>query len=104
MSGPEHIETTDVLVVGCGPIGAVFSALLGKLSIRNVVLEKEKEITSDPRAITIDEDAIRVLQELGLHNKVYTEIGTCRISCLTNCKSRFCANKFRHWGFPFCQW
>ncbi|KAF9883713.1 hypothetical protein FE257_003051 [Aspergillus nanangensis] len=70
-------ETTDVIICGCGPTGAALSAYLGQMGIPNVVLEKEKDITTDPRGIALDEDGIRVLQGVGLYDSIYTEIGTC---------------------------
>lgn len=69
------METTDVIICGCGPTGAMLSGLLGRMSVRNVVLEKEKEIVTDPRGIALDEEGIRLLQELGLYEKVHAEIG-----------------------------
>jgi 2-polyprenyl-6-methoxyphenol hydroxylase-like FAD-dependent oxidoreductase len=77
MVSKETWETTDVLIVGCGPTGALLTALLGNFGIRNIVLEKEPGITEDPRGITLDEDGIRLLQEVGLYDKIYTEIGAC---------------------------
>lgn len=71
----EEVEATDVIICGCGPTGALLSAYLGQMSIPNVVLEKEKEIVTDPRGIALDEDGIRLLQGLGLYDKVHTEIG-----------------------------
>ena len=73
-------ETTDVVIVGCGPTGALLSALLGDFGINNIVLEKQPGITDDPRGITLDEDAIRLLQNLGLYDKIYTEIGSRKSS------------------------
>lgn len=73
----DDIETTEVVIIGCGPTGALLSALLGKFGIKNIVLEKESDITNDPRGITLDEDGIRFLQEVGIYDKVYTEIGSC---------------------------
>ncbi|CEJ57460.1 hypothetical protein PMG11_06152 [Penicillium brasilianum] len=70
-------ETTDVVICGCGPTGAMLSAYLGQMSIPNIVLEKGAEITTDPRGIALDEDGIRLLQGAGLYPSVYTEIGTC---------------------------
>jgi hypothetical protein len=72
----ENLETTEVVVVGCGPTGALLTALLGNFGIENVVLEKQPHITEDPRGITLDKDGIRYLQSLGLYDKVYTEIGS----------------------------
>jgi 2-polyprenyl-6-methoxyphenol hydroxylase-like FAD-dependent oxidoreductase len=75
MSEDKDWETTDVVVVGCGPTGALLSTLLGDYGIKNVVLELQPDINEDPRGITIDEDCIRFLQGLGLYDKIYTEIG-----------------------------
>ncbi|KAJ5593870.1 monooxygenase [Penicillium hispanicum] len=73
----EEWETTDVLICGCGPTGAMLSGYLGKLGIKNVVLEKEAEITTDPRGIALDDDGIRLVQGLGLYEHIFTDIGTC---------------------------
>lgn len=73
-------ETTDVIVVGCGPTGALLTALLAGFAVPNVVLEKEALITEDPRGIALDEDGIRLLQAVGLYDKVYSEIGSCELT------------------------
>ena len=73
-------ETTDVLICGCGPTGAMLSAYLGRAGIHNIVLEKETGITEDPRGIALDEDAIRLVQGLGLYENIFKDIGTCRFS------------------------
>lgn len=72
-------ETTDILICGCGPTGAMLSAYLGQMNIPHVVLEREIDITTDPRGIALDEDGIRALQGLGLYRSIYTDIGTCKI-------------------------
>ena len=48
MTVTEEWETTDILICGCGPTGAMLSGYLGKLGVRNIVLEKEAAITTDP--------------------------------------------------------
>ena len=55
---PSEFETTDVIVCGCGPTGALLSAHLGRRGIRTIILEKEADITTDPRGIALDEDGI----------------------------------------------
>jgi 2-polyprenyl-6-methoxyphenol hydroxylase-like FAD-dependent oxidoreductase len=77
MAATKNCETTDVVIVGCGPTGALLTALLGAFDIPNVVLEREADITEDPRGIALDEDGIRLLQAVGIYDKVYTEIGSC---------------------------
>ncbi|GAB1201258.1 hypothetical protein APSETT444_010648 [Aspergillus pseudonomiae] len=76
MSDLEY-ETTDVVICGCGPTGAMLSGYLGQLGVPNIVLEKDTDITTDPRGIALDEDGIRLLQGLGLYSSIYTEIGNC---------------------------
>jgi 2-polyprenyl-6-methoxyphenol hydroxylase-like FAD-dependent oxidoreductase len=75
-------EETGVIICGGGPTGAVLSALLGRMNIPNIVLEKEREITTDPRGIALDEDGIRILQSIGLYDRIYTEIGSCTTSIM----------------------
>ncbi|PYH95482.1 monooxygenase [Aspergillus ellipticus CBS 707.79] len=77
MGSQQLPETTDVIICGCGPTGALLSAYLGRMGVPNVVLEKEPAITTDPRGIALDDDGIRFLQGLGLYDRIYTKIGTC---------------------------
>jgi 2-polyprenyl-6-methoxyphenol hydroxylase-like FAD-dependent oxidoreductase len=82
MSAPDAspIQETGVIICGGGPTGTVLSVLLGLMNIPNIVLEREKEITTDPRGIALDEDGIRILQSVGIYDRIYSEIGTCRFS------------------------
>ncbi|KAL2835877.1 hypothetical protein BJY01DRAFT_252315 [Aspergillus pseudoustus] len=73
----DRYETTDVVICGCGPTGAMLSGYLSRMSVKHVVLEKEGGITTDPRGIALDEDGIRLLQGIGIYKSVYSEIGTC---------------------------
>jgi 3-(3-hydroxy-phenyl)propionate hydroxylase len=59
-------ESVDVLIVGCGPTGAVLAALLGDRGIRTLVVEESKEIYPLPRAAHFDHEIMRLLQQLGL--------------------------------------
>ncbi|KAI9712045.1 MAG: hypothetical protein M1820_001754 [Bogoriella megaspora] len=71
------METTSVIICGCGPTGATLSGYLALYGVPNIVLERDRDIAVDPRGIALDEDGIRLLQGLGLYDKVYTEIGHC---------------------------
>ncbi|KAE8156377.1 hypothetical protein BDV40DRAFT_281295 [Aspergillus tamarii] len=73
----KDLETTDVVICGCGPTGAMLSAYLGQMSVPNVVLEREADITTDPRGIALDEDGIRFIQGVGIYDSVFNEIGSC---------------------------
>jgi len=70
-----EVDTFDVIICGCGPTGALLSANLSRLGVKNVVLEREADITTDPRGIALDEDGIRILQGVGIYDKLYTDVG-----------------------------
>ena len=73
-------EQTGVIICGGGPTGVLLSALLGQAQVPNVVLERDEKIATDPRGIVLDEDGIRILQSLGVYDKIFTEIGSCKSS------------------------
>ena len=70
-----EMEYTDVVICGCGPTGALLSAILGLYGVKNIVLERELRVTEDPRGIALDEDGIRCLQAVGLYDKIFSQIG-----------------------------
>lgn len=70
-----EVENAEVVICGCGPTGAMLSAYLGQRGIKNTVLERELEITQDPRGIALDEDGIRLLQGLGIYDDIFSKIG-----------------------------
>ncbi len=59
----EHFE---VVVVGLGPVGAAVANLLGEYGVRTLVVDKERAVNQAPRAIALDNEALRVLQLAGL--------------------------------------
>ncbi|WP_298376363.1 bifunctional 3-(3-hydroxy-phenyl)propionate/3-hydroxycinnamic acid hydroxylase [uncultured Bradyrhizobium sp.] len=56
----------DVAIVGLGPVGAIFANLLAKAGLSVGVVERAADIYDKPRAITLDHEALRVLQAIGL--------------------------------------
>lgn len=56
----------DVLVVGYGPVGAAVACLLGKYGLRALVIDRSPDILQMPRAIALDNEALRILQMAGL--------------------------------------
>ncbi|WP_158263177.1 bifunctional 3-(3-hydroxy-phenyl)propionate/3-hydroxycinnamic acid hydroxylase [Amycolatopsis sp. CA-128772] len=63
-------ESYDVLIVGYGPAGMVLSALLGSRGHRVGVIERYAGLYNLPRAATFDDDAMRLLQKLGIAERV----------------------------------
>ena len=64
------MTTYDVLIVGFGPAGAVAACLLGQAGLRVLVVEKQAEVWPKPRAIAIDHEILRVLQNVGVADQV----------------------------------
>ena len=56
----------DVLVIGYGPVGAAIANLLGRYGVRVLAIDKATDIFMAPRAIALDNEALRVLQLAGL--------------------------------------
>jgi 3-(3-hydroxy-phenyl)propionate hydroxylase len=63
---PARSSSTEVAIVGFGPVGAVLAGLLGQRGIDVVVVEREWDVYGLPRAAHIDHTGLRTLQELGL--------------------------------------
>lgn len=64
------MQDADVLVAGYGPSGATIAALLGRRGWRVVVVEQAAAIYDKPRAITADQEALRIFQEIGIADEV----------------------------------
>ncbi|WP_433875205.1 bifunctional 3-(3-hydroxy-phenyl)propionate/3-hydroxycinnamic acid hydroxylase [Sinomonas atrocyanea] len=61
---------TDVVIIGAGPVGLTLANLLGLRGIDVVLLEAGHELIDYPRAVGIDDEAMRVMQGIGLVEKV----------------------------------
>ncbi|SEM21771.1 3-(3-hydroxy-phenyl)propionate hydroxylase [Pseudomonas sp. NFIX51] len=64
----------DVLVIGNGPVGATIAALLGRYGVTTLVVDKLHEIVLMPRAIALDNEALRILQLAGLSEEAFEKI------------------------------
>ncbi|MHA3051594.1 bifunctional 3-(3-hydroxy-phenyl)propionate/3-hydroxycinnamic acid hydroxylase [Acinetobacter sp. ANC 4640] len=60
----------QVAILGAGPVGLTIANYLSKQGISVVVVEKLDSLIDYPRAIGIDDEALRTIQSLGLINKV----------------------------------
>ena len=63
-----HSETVsaDVAIIGAGPVGLMIANYLGLQGVRVVLVEKLEQIIDYPRAIGLDDEALRVFQSVGL--------------------------------------
>ncbi len=64
----------DVLVVGCGPVGALAANLLGRAGLKTLVVEQELEPHPLPRAVHLDHEAMRLLQSAGVADAVASDM------------------------------
>lgn len=64
----------SVAIVGFGPAGMFLAGLLGVRGIDVIVLERAEDVFPLPRAAHLDHTALRVLQELGLADRMLTEM------------------------------
>ena len=69
--------TVDVLLAGMGPVGATAANLLGRYGLRTLVIDKAHDIFMAPRAIVLDNEALRILQMAGLEDGAFA---TCAIA------------------------
>lgn len=60
----------DVIIVGLGPTGATLAALLGQRGIRVAAFDKLPDLYPLPRAIGLDHEVMRIVQELGIAEQV----------------------------------
>jgi 3-(3-hydroxy-phenyl)propionate hydroxylase len=59
-------QNTQVLIVGAGPVGLLAANLLGGRGVETLVLEREDEPHTYPRAVGLYDDALRAFQMIGL--------------------------------------
>lgn len=71
---PNVAARYDVIVAGAGPTGLTLANLLALDGVRVLVLERNPATVQEPRAVSIDDEALRTLQAAGLVDDVLTTI------------------------------
>lgn len=64
----------DVAVIGFGPTGATAANLLGSLGLAVVVIERDSDVYGRARAISTDEEVLRVWQSVGLAERLQRDM------------------------------
>ena len=73
-SVPPLPDAVDVLVVGYGPVGAALASLLGRQGVTTLVIDKSHGVFAAPRAIALDNEALRILQMAGVAEGAFATV------------------------------
>ncbi|GAC1368193.1 MAG: bifunctional 3-(3-hydroxy-phenyl)propionate/3-hydroxycinnamic acid hydroxylase [Ktedonobacteraceae bacterium] len=79
-------DEAQVVIVGAGPTGLMAANLLGQAGIHALLIERHAGLSDEARAITIDDEGLRICQAVGLAD----EIG--RQACL-NVQANYVSHK-----------
>jgi 3-(3-hydroxy-phenyl)propionate hydroxylase len=64
----------DLVIIGCGPVGAVAANLAGAAGMSTAVVERDQDVFALPRAVHVDAHIMRILQEPGLADALATDM------------------------------
>src|SRR6201991_1074416 len=64
----------DVAVIGYGPTGATAANLLGQMGLGVLVIERDPDVYNRARAISTDEEVMRVWQSVGLAERLQQDM------------------------------
>ena len=66
--------SADVIIVGAGPCGVTIANHLGMYGISTILLDREAQIIDYPRAVGIDDEALRSYQAVGLAEEIQRDM------------------------------
>ena len=75
----------DVLLVGLGPVGAALANLLGRYGVSALCIDQSTEIFMAPRAIALDNEALRILQMAGIQEGDFATIAIPQVQMYSPC-------------------
>ena len=62
--------SSEIIIIGGGPTGLTLANLLGKMGVKIHLIEQNKETVNEPRAVSIDDESLRVFQSIGIKESV----------------------------------
>ena len=63
-----------IIVVGAGPTGLTLAGLLGRYGIDVLIIERNAQTVTEPRAVSIDDESLRTMQAVGVINELVPHI------------------------------
>jgi 3-(3-hydroxy-phenyl)propionate hydroxylase len=69
-------EVFDVVIVGCGPVGASAANLIGQTGLKTLVIDRALAPYDHPRAVHLDHEIMRIFQGAGLAGQVLPILST----------------------------
>ncbi len=69
-----NTTSIPIIIVGAGPTGLAAANLLGMAGIETLVLERNASLSDCPKAISIDDEGLRVCQAMGLYDEVVKHV------------------------------
>ena len=60
------VTSAPVVVVGAGPTGVAAALALAVQGVPSLLLERREDVHPLPRAVHLDDEAVRVLQSVGV--------------------------------------
>lgn len=70
MTSTAQTRSVDVVVCGAGPVGLTSATLLASRGLTVLVFEQHDYTSDEPKAISLDDEALRVFQQAGIVNSV----------------------------------
>ena len=82
------MRSYDIIIVGCGPVGAVLALLLHKYGHTVGIFERENDVYHHPRAMLMNDDCIRIMQSLGIWEELKPYFTSFRVGQTIDSKGR----------------
>jgi 2,4-dichlorophenol 6-monooxygenase len=70
---PEHVLTTDVLVIGSGPAGGSAALFLATYGVDHIVITKYRWTANTPRAHITNQRTVEILRDMGIQDDITTQ-------------------------------
>ena len=74
MNSTELQPYYPVVVVGAGPAGLTTANLLGIEGVDTLLIEQHETTVQQPRAVSIDDEALRTMQAIDLSDEVLADV------------------------------